>query len=194
MGTNLADADGEKIERMTSSVTGLRELFEVLMMGLSADVAIPIRKLFGSPIIGGGLTKEGDEETQDYYDFVTSDRQANREEQVERLCRLIMLQKAGPFRGVEIPNWKIVWPPLREDPMETQLANKKTQSEIDQAYFDMDALDPEEIRDSRFGGNSFSHDTKIIKGRVPDNGKDSGAGAGDEEDTLGKSSENDNGK
>ena len=163
MGSYLADADGEKIERMSASVTGLRDIMEVLMMSVSADTGIPIRKLFGSPIQAAGLGKDGDEETQDYYDYVATDRQDNREPQVEQLCRLIMLAKQGPFRGVELANWKINWPPLREESASVQLDNKAKQKDIDRGYWDMGVMDENEIRDNRFGGDSYSHDTVLKK-------------------------------
>lgn len=163
MGTYLADADGEKVERMSATTTGLRDLMEVLMMAVSAECNIPIRKLFGTPIQAAGLGKDGDEETQDYYDFVVADRQDNREPQVERLCKLIMLAKQGPFRGVELPNWKITWPPLREEPMSTQLENKNKQADIDRKYWDMGVHDENEIRDNRFGGDSYSFDNPLPK-------------------------------
>jgi phage-related protein (TIGR01555 family) len=160
MGSYLLDADGEDATRISASVAGLDKLMEILMMGLSADVRYPIRKLFGTPIQAAGLGKDGDEETADYDNHVVGTRQDECEPQLERLCKLIMLQKAGPFHGSELANWAIKWPAIREDSMATQLANKKVQSEIDTSYYQM-GLDPADILNSRFGGDSYSHDTKM---------------------------------
>lgn len=175
MGSYLLDADGEDATRMSASVAGLDKLMEILMMGLSADVRYPIRKLFGSPIQAAGLGKDGDEETADYDNHVVGTRQDECEPQLERFCRLIMLQKAGPFRGVELPNWSIKWPAIREDSMSVQLDNKKKQADIDNKYYDI-GLDPADILNSRFGGDSYSHDTKMTGKMKP------GSAASEEED------------
>lgn len=163
MGSYAVDADGEEATRLSSPVTGLRELMEVLLMGLSADVRIPIRRLFGTPIAAAGLGKEGDQETRDYYDWVKADRDDNATPQIERFVKMLMLQRSGPFGGKELPGWKINWPPLWEEPMTTQLQNKKIQSEIDRTNWEMGVYDEQEIRESGYE-NSHSFD-RIMKPR-----------------------------
>lgn len=168
MGTYTIDADGEEANRVSATTTGLGDLIEKMMMAVSAETRIPIRRLFGTPITGAGLSNEGSEDTRNYYDFVVSRRQNQVEPQVERLVKYLMLQKQGPFRGRELPNWKLNWPPLYEEPMSVQLDNKKKQAEIDRQHYDMGVLDPEEIRESRFGGDSYSFDTSISKKKAPE--------------------------
>lgn len=167
MGSYLLDADGEDATRITSAVGGLDKLMEVLMMSVSAETSYPIRKLFGTPITGAGLSNNGDSDTRDYYDFVIAEREESALSQIERLVKLLMLQKRGAFKGKELPNWQITFPPLAEDTAQQQLANKKTQAEIDRQHFDMGVLEPEEIRDSRFGGDSFSFDTVLQARKTP---------------------------
>ena len=163
MGSYVLDADGEDATRLGVQASGLSDLLQVLMMRYSADTNIPTRKLFGSKFQGTGLQNNDDEETQDYYDWVTAKRYDDFEAPVERLIRLLMLQKQGPWKGVEVPNWKIVFPPLKEETQEKQLTNKKTQQDIDRGYWDMGVLGEDEIRDSRFGGDTYSHDTRLSK-------------------------------
>jgi phage-related protein (TIGR01555 family) len=166
MGGYAIDADGEDATRISATTTGLRDLMEVLMMGLSADVQIPIRKLFGSPIQAAGLGKDGDQETNDYNEWVIGLRDKHAQNPTERLIKLLMLQKAGPFHGKELPNWKIQWNAVQEDSLSVQLANKKTQTEIDRTHWEMGVMDENEIRENRFGGDSYSHDT-VLKGKAP---------------------------
>jgi len=166
MGGYAIDADGEDATRISATTTGLRDLMEVLMMGLSADVQIPIRKLFGSPIQAAGLGKDGDQETNDYNEWVIGQRDKHAQNPTERLVKLLMLQKAGPFHGKELPNWKIMWNAIQEDSLSTQLDNKKKQSEIDRTHWEMGVMDENEIRKNRFGGDSYSHDT-VLKGKAP---------------------------
>ena len=161
----LLDADGEDATRSAASVSGLRELMEVMMMGYSADCRIPVRKLFGTPIAGAGLSNNGDAETRDYYDFVASSEQVQGiQPSLERLVKVIMCCKEGDFGGTEIDNWKIVWSPLLEEPMSVQLQNKSKQADIDGKYHNIEGddgkvLSAAEIRRNRFGGGSYSHDT-----------------------------------
>jgi phage-related protein (TIGR01555 family) len=176
MGTYTIDSDGEDAQRVSATTTGLGELMEKMMMAVSAETSIPVRKLFGSPISGAGLSNNGNSENQDYYDFCISEREEKVETPLERLGRIVMLQKSGPWGGKEMDNWRFVWPPLQEEPMSVQLANKKSQSEIDRQYFDMGSLDPDEIRNSRFGSDSYSHETTINSKRAPEKGtEDQGA-------------------
>jgi phage-related protein (TIGR01555 family) len=167
MGSYVIDADGEDAERISATVSGLDKLMETLMMGLSADVRIPIRRLFGSPIAASGLGKDGDEETNDYYDWVIAERDRVIQSPMERLVKLLMLQKQGPFSGKELSNWSLKWNPIREETQGEKLDNQKKQSEIDRQHFDMGVLDPDEIRDSRFGGDSYSFHTTLHAKRTP---------------------------
>lgn len=161
MGSYILDADGEDAQRIGVQAAGLSDLLQVLMMRYSADTNIPCRKLFGAKFAGAGLNQSDDPETEDYNNWVVGLRFDDFEQQAERLVKLLMLQKQGPFKGVEIPNWKIVWAPLAEASQKEQLDAKKTQLDIDKGYWEMDALGTDEIRDSRFGGDTYSHDTRI---------------------------------
>jgi phage-related protein (TIGR01555 family) len=166
MGGYAIDADGEDATRTAATTTGLRDLMEILMMGLSADVQMPIRKLFGSPIQAAGLGKDGDQETNDYNEWIVGLRDKHCQNPAERICQLIMLQKEGPFGGKELPNWKIEWKTVKEETLGEQLENKTKQANIDDKYYGM-GLAPEDILQSRFGGDSFSFDTKMTRRVTP---------------------------
>lgn len=172
MGSYMIDADGEEATRISATTTGLGDLIEKMMMAVSAEVRIPIRRLFGTPISGAGLSNNGDAETRDYYDFVSGERTDSCEQQIERFVKLLMLQKKGPFGGKEISNWAIKWPSLYEEPMSVQVETKKKQMEIDRGYWDMGTLDEQEIRDSRFGGESYSFDTVLNNSAAPSKDND----------------------
>ncbi len=167
MGSYMIDADGEDATRISATTTGLSDLVEKMMMAVSAETRIPIRRLFGTPVSGAGLSNNGDAETRDYYDFVTAERADAFEPQIERFVKLLMLQKKGPFNGRELANWSIEWPPLYEEPMSLSIETKKKQQEIDRGYWDMGVLDEQEIRDSRFGGDSYSFDTVLNRSAAP---------------------------
>jgi phage-related protein (TIGR01555 family) len=165
MNSYMIDADGEDAQRISTTTTGLRELVEIMMMSVSAETRIPIRRLFGSPIQAAGLGKEGDEETNDYYDYVIAERADAAEPQLERFIKLLMLQKEGPFGGKELDNWKINWPPIREDSQTVKLDNQKKQIEIDRQNWEMGVYDENEIRQKGYE-NSMSHD-RVMEKRAP---------------------------
>ena len=162
----LLDADGEDATRISANTAGLRDLMEVLMMGVSADCRIPVRRLFGSPITGAGLSNNGEGEVRDYYDYVDAyEREQGIAPSLEKLVKVIMLCKDGDFDGQEIDGWAINWPPLYEEPMSTILANKKLQSEVDEKYMSIGddtgtVLSKDEVRKSRFA-NGYSFDTTL---------------------------------
>lgn len=163
MGTYAIDSEGEDATRQSATTTGLGELMEKIMMAISAETGIPVRKLFGSPISGAGLSNNGDAETRDYYDNVVAERDTKVSAPLQRLIKLIMLQKQGAFHGTEIPNWKIVWPPLWEEPMSVQLANRKIMTDIDRSNWEMNVYDEDEIRESGYE-ESQSFD-RVMKSR-----------------------------
>ena len=165
----MIDADGEDAQRISATVSGLGELMEKLMMAVSAECRIPIRRLFGTPIGGAGLSNNGDAETRDYYDFVTAEREVTLLPPLEKLIKYIMISSEGDFGGKEIDNWQIVFPPMWEEPMSVQLDNKLKQANVDKLYNEIigdegPVLTRDEIRESRFQGK-YSHDTVLDEDR-----------------------------
>lgn len=161
----MLDADGEDATRISANTAGLRDLVETLMMGVSADCRIPVRRLFGSPI-AGGMNNSGENEVRDYYDFVDAfEREQGILAPLEKLVKVIMLCKDGDFKGQELEGWKINFPPLWEEPLSVQIANKKLQAEVDEKYLSIGddygmVLSRDEVRRSRFA-NGHSFDTTL---------------------------------
>ncbi len=147
----------EDYSKISSNATGLADLTDRFMFQLSSVSGVPATKLFGRAPQGMNATGEGDKEM--WHETATEWRSSFLKDPYERLAE-ISFQCSEWWKGT-IPQWKVVFNPLSPRTTEQDLANKKTQSEIDKSYFEMGVLDPMEIRNSRFGGESYSHDTII---------------------------------
>jgi phage-related protein (TIGR01555 family) len=175
--TALID-ENEEITRMSASISGLPDLMGKLIQATASETGYPVRMLFGETNVGSGLSNDRTEETQDYYDVVASEQEEKLRGPFERLSKLIMLSKEGPTNGAEIKSdkakdgsWNLVFAPLRVQSQKEMIEDRKAQAEVDKAYIDGYVLDPEEIRKSRFGGNSYSFETTIDKNLNPKDDK-----------------------
>lgn len=165
----------EKYERASSSTTGLEGLIDKLVQAISAVTGIPVTLLMGeSP---RGLSATGASDIRFYYDTVSSSQENQLKPQLETLCRYIMLAQEYDFGGVEPDGWKICFNPLWQPTEKEQAEVRKIQAETDAIYITNQVLTPEEVSESRFGGNGYSTDTALMAGRRDP----SFAGASDEQ-------------
>lgn len=162
LNTMLIDADAENYEKKSSSIAGLPDLIDRFAEAVSGVTGIPITKLFGrSP---GGLNASGDSDIRNYYDMLRSQQEQRLTPVIERIARLVYLSKLGPTRGAEPESWSVCWMPLWQM-TDQEVANlRKTVAETDKLYVvDMGAVDPTEIRDSRFA-SGWTMETSLQEG------------------------------
>lgn len=159
LNTVLIDADQESFTKLSSTVAGLEGLIDKLIQSVASVTEYPVTLLMGeSP---AGLNATGKSDILLYYDSIHAKQETKLQSQLETLCKWIQLCQLGDFRGIELDQWKIVFNPLYE-PSETEIVtNRKTVAETDKIYYDMGALYETEIRDSRFGGETYSIDTDL---------------------------------
>jgi uncharacterized protein len=155
----------EKYEKHASTVSGLAEIVDKFFQLLVLVTGIPMRKLIGQQT--GGLNNKGEGETDDYNNMVASDQERDLKPIIERLTKIIILSKQGPFKGIEPKDWKVKFRPLTQLSEETQATIRKTNADADCAYVNASVLDPEEVAESRFGGESYGD--KIILSKGPRN-------------------------
>lgn len=161
----LLDTD-ETYQKMASPVAGLEGLVNKLIQALSAATGIPVTLLMGESPAGLGAT--GASDIRFYYDTIASAQIVKLQPQLEKLCRYVMLSKESSFGGRELSNWKLKFKPLWQ-PTEKELADTRAvQASTDKAYIENGVLSPKEVRESRFGGDAYSYDTKLITGEEPD--------------------------
>ena len=80
---------------------------------------------------------------------------------LERIVRLIMISKRGPFGGREPTNWQIEFNPLWQMTETENAIYRKTIAETDQIYISNGVLYPFEFAASRFFGDMYSPYTVI---------------------------------
>lgn len=151
--------ENEKFERHATPVAGLPELLDRMGERLSAATEMPMTLLMGrSP---AGMNATGESDLRLWYDYLKGVQIATLRKPINRLLKLTMLAKRGPLRGRELQNWSFDFCPMWQmsDAQIAELRNK--QSLTDTAYVNMGALDPTEVRKSRFGGDVWSAETQL---------------------------------
>lgn len=165
--------ENEEFTKQTSSVGGLPDLIDRAAERLSAVSNIPSRILMGKQL--GGLNNQGEAETRDWYDYVSSLQEDYLQPCLEWLVGLVMACREGPTRGREIDGWGIVFNPLWQLSDKEVAEIHKTQADADAVYIDIGVLQPAEVALSRFGQDEYSLDTMMLAERVaPGEGGEAG--------------------
>jgi len=153
----MLDAE-EEYERQSASVAGLRELVIESETALAAVSDYPMVILMG--VSPSGMDATGDADVRLYYDNVVADQNDKMRKQCITLVRYIQLSKEGPFNGKELPDWNIefnlLWQPTDKELAET----RKIVAETDEKYIDLGVVNSQEVRESRYGGDDYSLETK----------------------------------
>jgi phage-related protein (TIGR01555 family) len=162
--TILIDAEKEEFLRLSSTVTGLDTLLDKEIEALSGGCyGIPVSRFMGRSPAGMNSTGDGDEGV--YYDKIESMRTYYTYTQFVYLSKLIMLCKKGPYKGTEITDWDVSYPPLKTMDPKQEAEIRRLQSDVDNSYIDRDVLTAGEVAMSRFGGNTYSTETKLTEKR-----------------------------
>ena len=132
---------------------------------LSAVAGIPQIKLFGEQSKGLGGQSAGN--IRLYYDDISEKQNDKLRAQMERLTSLVI--KAQDYKSrfkknlVTGDDWELkfnrLWQMTEKEAAET----RKLQAQTDDLYLQNGVLTQSEVADSRFGGDSYSTDTKIME-------------------------------
>jgi phage-related protein (TIGR01555 family) len=160
--TLLLDND-ESYEAISQAFAGVAEVFSKIESSLSGMCGIPGNIFFGIPT--KGLNSTGDNEQRTYYEKINSDQEEEMLEPLEKLTNLISLSK--DFKGKKIEDPEIKFKPLWEPTEKEEVEIRNKQADTDEKYINMGVVDPDEIRESRFGGKKYSIQT-VVEGPAPD--------------------------
>jgi hypothetical protein len=166
LNTMLLDKE-EEYDRKGAPVSGLADLMDRLVLGISNATGIPEVVLFGKSLTGG-LSNSGDVNLRRYYDKIAAMQALTLEEPLNKLCRYVMLSKESAFKGKEVKDWTLEFPTLWAMTESEEATVRKTIADTDTAYINAGVLTPEEVTKSRFGGESYSTDIKLSEERDPD--------------------------
>lgn len=149
----------EEFTRDTTNLGGIPQVLAEFATRVAAAADMPATVLLG--ISPAGLNATGQSDIRLWYDRV----QAGQRKQVRPALNTILTcafrAKNGPTQGKEPPNWSVVFKPLqRMTEGETAELRLKV-AQADQIYMQNQAVSPEEVALSRFGGRGWSMETTI---------------------------------
>ena len=158
--TLLTD-ENEGFKTVSQSLSGVSDVFSKLQQALSASLGIPETLLWGkSP---GSLNATADNEIRMYYDKIKADQEQFLLPPLERLLTYVIAAQDNQLSNTI--EYKIKFQSLWQLTEQEITTLRKTQAEADQIYVNLGALDPTEIRQSRFGGSDYSLHTTITMGK-----------------------------
>lgn len=150
--------ENEEFERKSTNLTGLPDLLDKFATRLAAAAGMPLTMLMGmSP---GGLNATGESDITLFYDQVAG-HQEETLPQVTRGLEICMRCRTGPLGGTLPKVWSAEFLPLMQQTDQEIVTLRSTQAQTDKIYVDMGALSPEEIAVNRFGGDTYSYETRI---------------------------------
>jgi phage-related protein (TIGR01555 family) len=155
----MIDAE-EDYERKQTPLTGVADVIDRMERRLVTASGYTHTVLLGEAP-GGGMGETGKSERHDYYDFVSKEQEVVLKPALRQFIKLCFLNKSGPTRGIEPPDWDIEFCPLWQEPEGEVLDRKEKQARIDDIYIKNQTITPEEIARSRFGSGEYSHETKL---------------------------------
>ncbi len=149
----------EEFERAVTPVTGLPELLDRQAQRVAAAAQMPVTLLMGQA--PAGLNATGDSDIRWYYDYAANERELHLRERLDTLIRTLFRCTEGPTAGVEPAGWKVNFHPLWQ-PTQKELAEiRKMVAETDALYLSNQVTTPEEVAESRWGGDEYSMETKL---------------------------------
>lgn len=161
MNSISVDMDGEDYDFKTFQMTGAKEILESTCNLLSAVTCIPQTILFGRSPAGENATGESD--LENYYNFVEGIQKRMLKKNIRTLIKAIV--QAGVYDGsIEDPgSIKPTFNPLwslseteRATVELTKAQRAQVAAQTAQLYIDMQAIQPEEVRQALAQGGSLN--------------------------------------
>lgn len=160
LNTILLDQN-EQYSKQASSVAGLPDLLDRFQFLLCAVTGIPMSILFGrSP---SGLNANGDSEKGMWYDLVGSEQQDIALDPIDRIKSLTLKSKESSIKSDTPEEYTTKFCDLNEMTEKERADARYVVAQADHIYMADGAVDPLDIAESRFGGNSYSAETTIDK-------------------------------
>ena len=148
--------EGGEFSRDSLSMSGWRDTVMIFREELAAVSEIPIPRLYGIPSSGLGGGGSDEEATKTYHAQIQAEQEIKLRPIIARI-----VQHVAPTVGMD-PETPFMFNPLSL-PSDKEIADtRKVIADTDKIYVDMGALDAvDEVRESRFGGDSYSMETKL---------------------------------
>lgn len=149
---------GEELVLMSQPVTGLPDLMDRSKQEVAGALHSNLARLFGE---SEGALSTADQDDETWQEWIHGWQMSSVIPQLTRLTQMAFESKDGPHPASPDKHWEIIPNPIDPPDTSKELEQKERQSKVDQVYYAMGALEPSEIRESRFGGARFSHETVL---------------------------------
>ena len=151
----MIDADNESYNRITTSLAGMSDIIDRNAMHLSAVSGMPMTLLFGLSPSGFGT---GEAEGDNWDDSVSSFQTDNIQPLLEYVLGLLFRTK----EFADFPkNWSIKFAPLKLMSQSEEADIRLKTAQADAIDIQSQVLGPDEVARSRYGGASYSTETKL---------------------------------
>ena len=148
-------SEGDEFKRDSLSTSGWMDVAMMFRQEVAAAADSTIPRLYGIPSSGLGGGGSDEEAKKNYNDSIQADQET-------RLRPMLQILIGHVARELGMPeDIEFKFNPLTQQTEKEIVDNRKTTAETDKIYVDMGVLDPQEIRDSRFGGTSYSRETVL---------------------------------
>ena len=145
----------DEFKRDTLATTGWMDVAMMFRQEVAAAADSTIPRLYGIPSSGLGGSGADEQAKVNYNDSIQADQETRLRPMIQRLISYVA-PSVGMPEDIEF-KFNPLTTPTEKEAVET----RKTTADTDKIYVDMGALDPQEVRDSRFGGTSYSRETKL---------------------------------
>jgi hypothetical protein len=154
----LIDSE-EDFERKSTDVSGLPDVLDRLALLVAAACDMPVTVLMGQQ--PAGLNATGESDIRNWYDHLAGEQEDKIRDGLEKITRCIFKAGDGPTGGEEPESWSVKFLPLwtMTDAEQADLRSKVATA--DAAYVTAGVLLPEEVAESRFGGDEWSMETQL---------------------------------
>lgn len=154
--TLLLDSD-ESFETVSQQLTGAADAFTKIQETVSAMTGVPSNILMGTAL--KGMNKDGSGEMRIYYDKIKSEQEEDMLPQLEKLTYYIKLAKDSKLSSET--DYDIKFNSLWQQTEEEIVNMRAKQAETDERYINMGVMDPDEVRQNRFGNGHYSIETNV---------------------------------
>jgi len=154
--------DEESMENLATTLNGVENLLDKINHRLVAATGLPHTMILGegaTGTLGGG----GESERKQINSLISGFQQKHIKKPLTQIYRVIMAQRRGPTRGQQLESFSFEFNDVFE-PTEMEKAElRNKQADTDSKYIADQVLTPDEVRDSRFGGEEYTIETTIEK-------------------------------
>jgi hypothetical protein len=149
--------ENQKFERVTSTVTGIKDLVDLVLESLASQKGLPMCLLFGRS--QGGLSDDEASQVRFWYDRVSVMQEEKMLDPVERLVNYVNIGLGHVVDDNSPIKFNPLWQPTQAQIVE--MRNK--QANTDKTYIDAGVIADAQgtIGKSRFGGQAYSFETKL---------------------------------